>query len=418
MSGKTIKKIVFVLLFIVLCVYVNYVSRKQSLASISSVDYKNNKIKITFNTLTDTQITCVLKGENNSQVVSAEENTCVLDPKGNGTLYVYQKGNLINNPDDALTYILDDDKDFYLIKGDEFDVTDYVNDTSYNNIFTGDESVLQVDGTTIKAIGNGETFLFVGNHVVNVKVTDLIVNKPDEFDDNKEYLPCGKYSDADNETIDAYLKYYVNQAGYKTRAGVVEAARFLTLNFPYQIYYFGENGRLTTNGIDGEGRYYHTGLYLSNSKKKEITKSSSTPQCWGCLLPYGEVNTGYNGLDCSGFVTWCLLNGGYDVGDIGAGPDGTKDLMDLGEVKKNDISIYNQINVGDLVHNSEIDGHIGIIVGIDVDNYYVAEALMWRGKNGVVITKHPYETFATTWPEVILMDKFYGETGNLTYMWN
>jgi len=420
MKVKLIKKIVFLTIFIVLCFYVNYVSRRQSIASISSIDYKDEKIKITFNTLSDTHITCVLKGESNSQTVKAEGNTCILDPKGNGTLYVYQKGNLINNPDEALTYILSDNEGFYLIKGDEYDLS-YVNndEISSHSVFSGNESVLKVDGTIIKAVGAGETFLFAGNHIVNIKVTDLLVNKPDKFDTNKEYLTCGQFNNEENEIIDSYLKYYISKAGYHTRAGAVEAARFLTLNFPYKIYYFGENGRLTTNGIDGEGRYYHKGLYLADDKTKDITKSSSTPKCWSCLLPVGETNIGLNGLDCSGFITWALYNAGYDVGDIGAGPDDiSKDLMDIGVVKKNDISIYNQINVGDLVHNSEIDGHIGMIVGIDNSNFYVAEALMWRGENGVVITPHSYELFATTWPEVILMDDFYKADGDLTYMWN
>ena len=51
-------------------------------------------------------------------------------------------------------------------------------------------------------------------------------------------------------TIEGYelfdeLENKINNTGYKTRAGVVEAARFLTLNLPYKINYFYENGRGT-----------------------------------------------------------------------------------------------------------------------------------------------------------------------------
>ena len=92
---------------------------------------------------------------------------------------------------------------------------------------------------------------------------------------------------------------------------MVEAARFLTLHFPYKIEYFYENGRLGTNGIDGEGRYYHKGLYLNSSKYSTISKSKNGPKVWGCSLYSTPVKRNdNNGLDCSGFVSWALLNGG------------------------------------------------------------------------------------------------------------
>lgn len=52
-----------------------------------------------------------------------------------------------------------------------------------------------------------------------------------------------------------------------SRAGVAEAARFLTLEFPYRIGYFNENGRLANPPkVDCEERYYHKGLYLHSSR--------------------------------------------------------------------------------------------------------------------------------------------------------
>lgn len=36
-------------------------------------------------------------------------------------------------------------------------------------------------------------------------------------------------------------------------------------------------------------------------------------------MEYSEDRLGINGLDCSGFVTWAMLNGGFESGDVGSG---------------------------------------------------------------------------------------------------
>ena len=74
------------------------------------------------------------------------------------------------------------------------------------------------------------------------------------------------YTKEQNDLLDEILKDRINDAGYKTRAGAVEAARFLSLEFPYRIRYFSENGRGNTNKVEGEGRYYQVGLYLDESR--------------------------------------------------------------------------------------------------------------------------------------------------------
>lgn len=95
------------------------------------------------------------------------------------------------------------------------------------------------------------------------------------------------------------------------------------------------------NFADGEGRYYHQGLYLTNSKKNSIIASVSGPCIWGCPLYNWEDDLEYgyvwgvkkpNGLDCSGFVSWILYNGGFDPGDNGFG------VRPVIEVLKSDIS--------------------------------------------------------------------------------
>ena len=212
----------------------------------------------------------------------------------------------------------------------------------------------------------------------------------------------------------------INSSGYKTRAGVVTSARFLTLQFKNRISYFYENGRLVNYGdqdyADGEGRYYHEGLYLTENKFKTIKASVNGPAAWGCPL-YVDLfeREEKNGLDCSGFVSWALLNGGFDVGDVGAGidPERTDDLDDLGEKMKVNESDFDpsKIKVGDLFSRY---GHIGILIGKDNDTFYIAEALDYDLH---VLTMTSKEILESEWLYVILMDDLYKKDGNLKEMW-
>ena len=287
------------------------------------------------------------------------------------------------------------------------------------------DNIASIDSNGIvygKSNGNTIITVKIGDYEVSseVIVTNLITTRPSKgYDYKKPYLPCNKYSKEENDLIDEILKDKIENVGYKTRAGVVEAARFLTLDFPYRINYFYENGRQTTNNVDGEGRYYHVGFYLNKSRYKNITGSKKGPKTWGCSLysspAHRKIN---NGLDCSGFVSWALLNGGFNVKDVGAGWSNNRDLTDYGEVKKltTTLSTSNKIKVGDLLHSERAGGHIGIIVGIDKDNYYVAQAI-WYDTIGVIITKHKKNKLNKSFPHVVLMDKYYKNDGNLTNMW-
>jgi len=287
-----------------------------------------------------------------------------------------------------------------------------------------DDTIASVNDGLIKGLKKGTLNITASimNKKTSVKiiVTDLIAKRPsDGFDFKKPLLSCNRFSQLENDTIDELLKNNIYAVGYKTRAGVVEAARFLTLDFPYRINYFYENGRQTTNNVDGEGRYYHVGMYLHESRFSSITGSQKGPAIWGCMM-YDRPVSKYvsNGLDCSGFVSWALLNGGFDVKDVGAGWSNNLDLTDYGDVEKidNDLIKSNRIKVGDLLHSTDAGGHIGIIVGMDSSNYYVAQAL-WYNEVGVQITKISKEKLYKTFPHVVLMDKFYQKDGNLTNMW-
>lgn len=198
------------------------------------------------------------------------------------------------------------------------------------SISTDDESIIKLENNTITALEPGKANLIVKDnfgHVIEipVTVTDLITLP--EIKENKEFLTRGKvYTEEEAHLLDELLDYKVKEAGEGTRAAVIAVAKFITMEFKYKIPYFFENGRYQKNDFsrpcDGEGRYYHKGLYLSEDKYESIKDSRTGPAMWG--TPIRELSTGTtrcNGLDCSGFVSWALYNAGFDPGDIGAGPD-------------------------------------------------------------------------------------------------
>ncbi len=328
---------------------------------------------------------------------------------------------------------------FYLYVGQRDTITyevDAIGDKNPEILFVSEnENVVRVDDNgLITAVGNGVTNIRVGPkngiyHSVKVYVPSFLVKPHTGL---KDLLTCNQFTREEAKLIDNALFDRVNEAGYGTRAGVIAAARFLTLEFNYRVPYFFENGRLENfppyEHVDGEGRYYHRGLYLDNSKFKDIAEALNGPVIWGCnLMNYTNwadrnyvYKEGYkypNGLDCSGFVTWALLNGGFDVGDIGAGLDPNhKVLSDIANRQRitDELMSSGKVKVGDLIGNN---GHAAIIAGVDGENYYIAEALPNIG--GVRITTVPRSKLVhnSIYTFVVLMDDIYKSDGNYSDMW-
>lgn len=293
-----------------------------------------------------------------------------------------------------------------------------------------DVATVSEDGV-ITGVGYGTTTVKViseeGLENSVVVVVSSFITKP-MINFKKDYIGCKQFSFDEANLIDEILFDRVNEAGYGTRAGVIAAARFLTLEFNYRVHYFAENGRLKNyapyHHVDGEGRYYHKGLYLNESKFKDITASLVGPAMWGCNLktftnlPQYTYGHNYpNGLDCSGFVTWALLNGGFDVGDIGAGENSEQfDLDDLGTKVyiTNELMNSGKVKVGDLIGNN---GHMAILAGWDENNYYIAESLNTTA--GVVISTVSRKNLVNNsiYDYIILMDDVYKSDGNYTNMW-
>lgn len=281
---------------------------------------------------------------------------------------------------------------------------------------------------------------------IDVRVTDLYT-LPDYDSANKSFLKETICDEEEAHMLDDVLEAKINEAGYGTRAGVVAAARFLSLEFPYKLAYFSESGRLDTyNGnriCDGEGRYYHSGLFLSEDKFNSLEATVYGPAYWGQFFDEDDSDDhslddyylydGFepsdigshlylskrpNGLDCSGYVSWCYLNGGFDFGDMGAGGPGSYGMTDLGEMVyiSNDLLQSDRIKAGDLVG---FVAHIGIVIGVEDDYIWIADTLV----SGLKVTRYKrnVESFEELGEDAfkyfILMDSEYLEDGNYTPMW-
>ncbi len=378
----------------------------------------------------------------------AENGSCSFDVNtGNFSVYVKDKRGNISVPEDeeyridrVLAVTLDREKLYLPLEGKQSlsasvltmgDIDDGVkwssSDTSVARVSEGRVEGVGVGTATITATAADGT---VGE--ATALVTDLIT-VPNWHTYEKrllDYRYIEPYTEEEAALLDEILFDRVEQAGgLNTRGGVVAAARFLTLEFPYKVAYFFENGRLSPHPgrpyADGEGRYYHRGLYLTESKFDGLDPDGIRygPATWGSLLLNFETKYAFvggqrypNGLDCSGFVSWVLCNGGTIVGDRGAGDEyGDNDLSDLAPLEWLSDSYLksDEPRVGDLIAE---DGHMAIILGMTDDEIWIAESLFTNVR--VTHFTRGYPVIGSgLYTYVVPMDDIYDGDGNFTEMW-
>ena len=219
------------------------------------------------------------------------------------------------------------------------------------------------------------TFESGNQKTINCSLKNSLVYK---FSEGKPFYTCNAFTAQDKLKYDAMLKEAVNQAGYGTRAGVVEAWRFLMGGTGYRLAYDGHHST-----------YNKVGLNIGSST------------AWGC-----RVDGYIRGMDCTGIFWWPM----YQNGVKSVSPCSSKNVYPLGEV-------LDKIKVGDVLVTPDASkkelgcyyAHATIIIGIDENNIYA-------GSNGViVIPKNNIPTKGSN-THVRLVTYPNGD-GNLTNMW-
>lgn len=172
-----------------------------------------------------------------------------------------------------------------------------------------------------------------------------------------------QYSNTFNEELTGYdFEYYqklfnkVLSMASDERAKSTMAAIFLATSFPHMNYFWGGGHDKICNGLDPTWR-----------QPRVVTAEGS--ESTGTERP--------NSLDCSGYVSWALKNGGYNI----EGPMTTWDLEKIGNKIPITAATQNNIQAGDL---ASMEGHIGMIIKVDGNEITVSHC---SGTGGMSITK-------------------------------
>lgn len=177
----------------------------------------------------------------------------------------------------------------------------------------------------------------------------------------KPEMQCNSYTASEKTKYDNMLKQAIKEAGGPgTRGGVVAAARFLIGALDYRVRYQGP--RSTDSRV---GRYAKVGLNIGNSN------------AWGC-----RVGGYIQGMDCTHFIEWVLYQNGIHTGPYSFPRSDTSKVID--KLKPGDL-VY--VPCGKSCANPSAGlSHVGMIIGIDGDIYYIAESVPGTdGKLGVTM---------------------------------
>ena len=227
--------------------------------------------------------------------------------------------------------------------------------------------------------------------LVNCKITDNLAYTftYDEYN-TKPYIACKTYTEQDRINLEAKLKKAVDDAGYGTRAGVVEAARFLVGGLDYKIRYLGPKKVNSTLG-----RYTKSGLNIANSNG------------WGC-----SVSGWTQGMDCTNFVKWAFAQNGLDINDYYNKSNTYKTKDSVGNIRVGDFLLTpctTRCENRDYMH-------VGIVIGIDDKNIYVAEATT-ESTDAIVVSKYNKFNMPASGKFSVFKKYIYANDGNVTDMW-
>ena len=216
------------------------------------------------------------------------------------------------------------------------------------------------------------------DYQINCLIKDeLIYRFKYDANNTKPFMKCNTYTSQDKLVLDEKLKKAIAQAGYGTRAGVVEAARFLVGAMDYKVPYVGAS------------KYNRAGLNIGQRN------------AWGC--------SGV-GLDCYYFIDWIRSQNGLSLEANYAG----KKYKIADEINNLKVGDYLLSPCAGNCKNIYGINHISIIIGIDSQNVYIAEGTTGN-INAVVTTKIDKISLAKSTRVVRHVE--YPKEGNVTNMW-
>lgn len=204
-----------------------------------------------------------------------------------------------------------------------------------------------------KEFGDGSTSnINYGDYVLSSEGHEILHQPLNEFLSSKG---------TSLEAFNALIASNVEENGYGTRAGVVTAAVTLIAelgnNYNVKVPYFWGGGHgIMANYAEGN---------------------------WGsteCHTYANGQSYNYCGLDCSGFVTWAIYNGGFSITPLVTG--GFQSLPGAERVSLTNSAV---LQPGDLLESS---GHVILVVDVDENNYICAEAA--GNETGVLFSTHPF----------------------------
>lgn len=262
-----------------------------------------------------------------------------------------------------------------------------------------DSFLWEIDGVTVdneheykvelmhKKVNRASVLLKNGSKVkINCNIKNsLIYDFEYDSENEKPYIGCRTYDKDDKVRLDSILKNAVNEAGYGTRAGVVEAARFLVGGLDYKIRYTGPKQ------VDWQiGRYNKVGLNINAYTG------------WGC-----SIKGFTQGMDCTNFVGWAFKQNGLEVDKV----YGTKNVYLL-------VDVVDKLRIGDLLltPGGTSFTHVGIVIGIDDSSIYVAEATT-GDIDAIVVTRLDKNNLPVSGNLSKARLYEYEKEGNVTNMW-
>ena len=241
-----------------------------------------------------------------------------------------------------------------------------ITDERYNN-----------DGQLVKVTICENCKFITNEEIVKVNTGNY---SPSDFSQYKPVMDKNSYTDADWDRMEAELKARVEQAGYGTRAGVVEAALYLA-SLDYAMPYRGTpmQREIYIGAYNKIGMNRTWGHYVKTTR--EI---SGRPKGYNAI----------NGMDCGAFVTWAFINGGvidtdesisYKTSsltqDKGSLSDRMKRELEYSNLRAHPLkNVVDEVEPGDIIYTygtrngKKTWTHIGLIVGVDDENIYVAES--------------------------------------------